>query len=329
MPLSDGLSCIIISSGGERFLISAVSSCFEDKCIFQELIVVCTESDYSLAKYCKDRFAPLLNHGQTMKVILSYSQWPGSLRNVGMEAATFPYLTFLDSDDLFFIENIKRVVERYSSSCFDVLIYDYLRFEGSELSLGIGSKLDGAKEADKTLVSKLIALPPYCWNKLYRRNWLKEKYIRFEDNIYEDVLWNFRCLVESGLIIVDRDPCVIYRKHDGSLTSSQNIDHFVVFDVYRNTLNYALEKGVGEEVLISLYRVMRSHALHIFLSDRVSEDIKKKWLLRLMENKRYFSNRARVRHFGLLDLGVYFSSPLLVSYIDKFRRLLVNLRLWR
>lgn len=131
-----------------------------------------------------------------IKVISIENQGPSKARNVGLNLATGDYIRFVDADDRIPRDSIEQLMQHYlDDSELDLVIGNYRTIP--EMGYFTGDKLPTGRVDQTAWVHFFLehvktfyfGVP---WNKLYRRNIIEEKHIRFREdmNWCEDFLYN-------------------------------------------------------------------------------------------------------------------------------------------
>jgi glycosyltransferase involved in cell wall biosynthesis len=216
------LSIIVPAFKPEQYLvrfierICEVDKVFYDKQIFAELIFIHNGVDNEVAESIIAAFERLDSISYNC---LSYQQklTPGMARNIGLEASSGEYLFFHDVDDLFnldFVESLPKLIKS-DLSCENQ--YDYIIFNYRKIKNGVGELINHGSQnhnGEINLKSLFDYLAQYmdephvytffvhCWAKLYRRSFLIEHQITFNEKMdqLEDVNFNFQLLMERPKI---------------------------------------------------------------------------------------------------------------------------------
>jgi len=124
-------------------------------------------------------------------------------RNKGMEAATGDYIFFMDGDDLLPANALEALVKVVQKKKYDIVCGSYVRIEQNQrirtikLPVHSGSvSRYGSKEKRRRFhTMKTKSIFGYVWGKLYKRSFLLENELVFDDirKIYmEDTLFNLK-----------------------------------------------------------------------------------------------------------------------------------------
>ncbi|MFL2079888.1 glycosyltransferase family 2 protein [Marinilactibacillus psychrotolerans] len=194
-----------------------------------ELILVNDGSTDDSGAIC-DHFAeeePLL-----IQVIHQKNQGSGMARNAGLRRAKGKYIYFADPDDYFkptlLADNVRLAEEKQA----DLVVFGYTR------------EVEGKPEDRETLLPRqphfytqdgfkkhfrnFHHFSPYSlWNKLYRRQYLREHKIRFTNQkLGQDALFNINVYKEIKDVAFNRKAYYHYVTHDGSAVNRYREDRF-------------------------------------------------------------------------------------------------------
>lgn len=131
---------------------------------------------------------------------------PGVARQLAIDASNmFDYLMFLDADDLYFPRAVEVAYKEAKKNSADIVAFDFMIEEKDHVA-----RLVHSNEVPCT----------WCWHKIYRRDYLVEKNIRFdeklrfnEDSYFNVVAWN------SSDKIFRVDECIyLWRDNNNSLS---------------------------------------------------------------------------------------------------------------
>ena len=203
------LSIIVPVYNVERFLPRCLDSLMRQDMQTGEYEVICINDG------SQDRSGIILaeyeaKHPDIFKVITQKNQGVSVARNVGMKAAQGEYITFVDSDDYVARGGYTYICQHFLYGDPDVVSYNARRVKNSEIDKLENAAINGsvtykgdAGEAYKRLQYRTI------WSKFYKRRFLLEHNIRFEDILSQDQMFNFDVFRNHPYVILT--DCNIYR----------------------------------------------------------------------------------------------------------------------
>lgn len=159
----------------------------------------------------------------------------GPARNVGLDRAVGEYVWFVDGDDWLVPGCLPHVADRLRDTRPDVLIVDHVRAHWNEVGTRSamrdvfpdppGPETFALRDRPETL--KLLHT---AWNRLVRREFLRQRGLRFEPGWYEDVSFSYPALMAADRIGVLDRVCLNYRqRRTGAITRTRGDRHFEVF----------------------------------------------------------------------------------------------------
>lgn len=173
-------------------------------------------------------------------ILLDANQGPGNARNIGLEHAQGDWITFLDSDDLFFPDTVEIILKTVNRSHVDVLLFNYVvKKDGRITQMSI---LPGFGEGFVDPVQALLHTKSSSWCKVYNRDLLNNPTIRFANlRLNEDTVFTKVALSYADSVYYVTKPLYIYEQHDGSLT------HRLKHDIIRHAVRgfHLIEKNIN------------------------------------------------------------------------------------
>ena len=155
-------------------------------------------------------------------VICEENKGLASARNMGMGLARGEYIAFTDGDDWVDVRMCEVMFQRARDDGSDVVIADVTVFYENVKRFGrffdrhIREALDPQLRAapfELTKDLRVMLLEPVAWPKVYRRKFLEEHALKFEDgmNSYEDICFHFSVLLKATRISLLDAPLFFYR----------------------------------------------------------------------------------------------------------------------
>lgn len=187
-------------------------------------------------------------------------------RNRGMEQASGDYILFVDSDDYIETDLLMSVVDK--ADHVDMVCFDYKKkdeiWNDSDKHLFCIS--DGEYKARDFFLNAMNSnsIIYSAWSKLYRRDFLMKEDIRFINGIrYEDIVFNFLCMMKANTLYCIPDKKYIYRIRRNSIMTrkidGKNITDYFYIICYlsqyylSHQFDAELEKGI-EKYIHKVYR---------------------------------------------------------------------------
>lgn len=136
-------------------------------------------------------------------------------RNTGMQAASAPWLIFVDSDDLVSRRLCERTLFAADMTGADVVFYGHATFTD-----GSSPPPEPAVAEPVTIArSALLRLKAFAWTKLIRREFMQSAGIAFPEGMcFEDIPVHWRLVLESRTPVYLDERLVWYRQRQGSIT---------------------------------------------------------------------------------------------------------------
>lgn len=144
----------------------------------------------------------------------------GAARNLGIKNASGEYLSFLDSDDYFHRDMLKRIYERCKEKNADIGIYGvncYHQATGAINQEPSGLRMEFVPEKE---VFSWKDFPDYIfntfhnwpWNKLFKKDFINNNGILFQEiNRTNDLLFTCKALILASRIVILDEHLIYYR----------------------------------------------------------------------------------------------------------------------
>ena len=262
MPL---LSIIIPAYNVETFLPKCLDSIFSQNCSDFEVICVndgSTDGTLDLL----ERYAA--NHNN-LKVISQPNLGMSASRNHGLDVAEGDYVMFVDSDDWLCDGALARLSAHLDGKdvvCFNTKKYIEQTGEYQKNKLPI---IEGAVTGwgyfNKTRLTPTAIHFVCIWQRAYRRSFLEEHQLRFEETVRraEDDLFSTMVMFNAKTLTVVDECVYVYRVRPQSITTTVNIDRWYdSIRVQEMLADFFIPKNDVDKTAI--YQVMASNYINYF-----------------------------------------------------------------
>lgn len=241
------VSVIIPIFNAEEYLDECLKSVLSQT--LSDIEVICVDdgsSDSSLTilnKYAKN--------DSRIKIIEQKNAGAGAARNRGMEIATGEYLSFLDSDDVFELTMLEKLVAISDFEQLDVAICRCNKFihetkETIDTPWTIKSELIPANnyfqatDIKKDFFEAFIWWP---WDKLFRAQFIKDSSLYFqEQRTTNDLFFVVGATLLANKIDYINDILIHQRVHEGSLAVTREKSWHCFFDALIKVRDFLQEK---------------------------------------------------------------------------------------
>lgn len=234
------LSVVMPIHNSGQYLKEAIGSLMVQEFKDFEMILVDDASDDKITKQILENID---KNKYSIKVIcLDKSVGAGEARNIGFRYVSGRYTIFLDSDDIFAPDFLKKMYQAIVKEDFDISICGYTELDNSYFYLPNKEKIQN-REAEEWLLNICIA----PWNKLCRTEYLICNNIYFQNlSSCNDVY--FGCMVmkcTDKVSIVEEAGLIKYRTHISTQISANRDSRNLFYAV-----NWLFSQFANDEIFI-------------------------------------------------------------------------------
>lgn len=275
----------------------------------------------------KDRTIDIINDykkvDERIKLFFCQKRGGGAARNVGLRVAKGEYLSFLDADDFFekdMLEKVynKSVIKKSDVTVFKIHFYNQLTGAITDEKTGLVGEFLPQKEvfSYKDMPDRIFnAFHNWAWNKLFRREFIIENDIEFQElNRTNDLLFTNKALILAKRITTVDRHLIYYRvRTSGNCQSSNDKYPFDFFEAFRELKIFLNDNKVYDEVKESFI----NHAIDGCIANLNTLEFGKM-------HERLFE-KLKNEIFSELDISdKYFMHEITNSYIYEQYRNIIN-----
>lgn len=310
------ISYIIPAYNAEKYILDCLTS-IKNQTGKKEIIVINDGSTDSTREIIDSFEGVIAFHGQNRGVSAS--------RNIGLKHAKGDWIVFVDADDRLshdFQDYMKSLVSNksvdfaYSQNCFrsateKQISNDELLFKNSI-------------EAIEDFLSPTVVVG--CWNKIYRKSFLLENHLRFEESLRygEGLKFIVECATKANMIICGKRKIYYYRTDNvNSATTKFDSEKILEGDVALSYIEKQLKADKENKMFLYhrlLYRIFSLVRSNISVENKLSKEVYQKWLSYCRNNVLKVTNYNRIGLFRRFMLVLGSLSPWIVAPFEILRR---------
>lgn len=212
-----------------------------EKYLEQCLQTLCAQSLHEIEIICIDDgsvdnsmqiLQAYASQDKRITILKQQNSGAGIARNAGIAAASGKYLSFLDSDDFFEADMLEKAVKEAEKQKCDIVIFNSFNFDEQTQSEQPSypyneTYIKNSPWPPARFPDKLYFIaPPAPWNKLFRRELIMNKNIRFENlSSCNDITFVNTALSVAGKISVINNCLIHYRRNTCTNISANREKH--------------------------------------------------------------------------------------------------------
>ncbi len=193
---------------------------------------------------------------ENLKVIHKVNEGVSIARNVALKEVTGEYIGFLDSDDWANEDMFEKLYTKAKEEDFDIVACDTNAIYPDKI-VHISCNIREDNVNPKELMLNAYAV---IWNKIYRRNLIKDIKFKEHMNFCEDVQFLYMVYSKTKTIGVIYEPLHNYLQRPGSLTYTYNEKLYQLVDSLDDIVQYYKKEKVfaryKEEIEYSYVRYL-------------------------------------------------------------------------
>lgn len=237
----------------EKYLETCLDSIYNQS--FQDFEIIAindgsTDGSLDILNAYRDKYGKIM-------IITQENKGLSATRNVGVSYAKGEFICYVDSDDLISPITLEKIYYHFDETV-DMVAYNHIyvdeRFELSELDIHKEPEIKPLKGNGKEVYMSLSKDDKYrnmACRICLRRTFLDEIGITFVEGIfYEDVMYTLICYLKAKLMVYIDDELYVYRKREGSITSSRKFakgaDSYI--SVLVQLIDYLSEEKYDEKI---------------------------------------------------------------------------------
>lgn len=198
-----------------------------------------------------------------IRVISQQNKGAGAARNYGFTLAKGEYVYFMDSDDYCDAKLLEKTVHAAEETGADITAFHYFIFDEQGNMEKRNGYQKGKVSADQKVISYrdlpdciMSFINPTPWNKLYRRGFVENAGVRFEEiTSTNDITFaGVTAAMAEKITLVD-EHLLYYRKgHAGTITSKKTKNLNNVFIAVESAVRQSEKLSYKEEIIAAIRR---------------------------------------------------------------------------
>ena len=212
-----------------------------EKCIFSVLKQTYEKFELILVDNCSsdnsvDIIKKNMKEDRRIKFYSEKKKGVSNARNLGLSHVSGDYILFIDSDDYVSKDYLSIISKNLSNN--DFLIFGYKEKYLNGLYERYINSVSLKRNDFINLMFNTDAIGGFVWNKVYKTEIIKNKHLKFSDNINmcEDLLFNISYLNYINDVMIINNSIYNYRIRKNSISKNNNKTNSIV-DCFENVIS--------------------------------------------------------------------------------------------
>lgn len=278
------LSIIIAVYNGEKFIEKCINSISNQTYKTLEIIVIddaSTDKTYEMCNKLKNKDNRIRIYRNQFNMGVSAS------RNKGINYSTGDYITFVDVDDYIEKDMYNKLLKVLEDDKIGIAMCNFfMQYQEKDIRKNIEKVeiLTQTEMFEKIFLSDFFG--GFVWNKIYRINIIREKNLKFDEDIHicEDLLFNYKYISSISKGYYTSEKMYHYIQNSDSVYNNYNSNWNSVIEAYERIKVLLNEKNIEDFKYSYLYSVLNLKE-KIYLCNINNKDINKIIQEKIKENK--------------------------------------------
>lgn len=215
------LSIVVPMFNVEKYLQKCIHSLFAQKLDDKEYEIILVDDESPDNSFELARF--LVKGKKNVKIVRQKNKGLGGARNTGIENASGKYILFLDADDFYINNSVRKIIDLAEKYQLDILEFGAKIINQDNKVIYTLSKSNEPKTLSGVNYYNSLRYMPSACNKLYNLSFLKKNNLVFLKHIYgEDFEFNTRVLYLAKKVMATDHVVAKFYQSENSITRSKN-----------------------------------------------------------------------------------------------------------
>lgn len=200
-----------------------------------------------------------------IRVIVAESKGLGPARNFGLQHATGVYVAFCDGDDALDLVQLLDVAYKMDNAGCDLTLAAYEKIHHNE----IVTRHDPSRGLEPGVVVDFIDRGRmtggfyFCWNKIYRRDFLSAINLTYPSGEYEDVYWSVLAIANASKIYISDQSFYSYNQLSTSAVNRSGGQHLDIIRQYKAAIGALEDANIPTVFIQVVWMKATRHILYV------------------------------------------------------------------